>query len=456
MKYATDQSTKKEVFNHVLISANHDYFSYPFLLKKMIKLDDFIDERTFLSSIKIFELNLNLKRLFIGNVLNSSIYGTIIEKLNSFIKLEKLEFYSPIPFKMDFKLNELKILSIKMPFKMISKRFIKSNNELIGANSKIILDTPKLQAFRSNRPFDFHFLYPQMIKHLELDTYNAELLRFRNLEVLVCGCFSHERNFLPIYPNLKQLKIRYCFSMDDFDKIDYVLKQKVIENRSDFNVYLDGVKMTDTNKLMEWKSNKLNPLKFQIHNFDLLDDFNHVHSINYDQLIKIPVKVEDKFFEKYYNIQHVEASSKIEDKLMFCDFLKKANRLKSLKLKNTELDQEFYNQLPKITQLTRLTIIEEKNVSIRFDFIYKLKWLVALDTNQKSDLTPDVFSLTKLQKVKDQELEMIFNEDQNNYNLTIKCPYVHRKELTFQELMHFHNHRNENQTKKIKNHHSNI
>lgn len=111
------------------------------------------------------------------------------------------------------------------------------------------------------------------------------------------------------------------------------------------------------------------------------------HKVNYNEVMRASRgSLPSDFFQRFYNIQLVMAKNQIPDYLSFLLFLTKCINLRSLALCFVQIDPAFYTHLPKIYNLTNLSIQALPNEVIDYSFVTQLRYLTALDTNQTLSL----------------------------------------------------------------------
>ena len=327
-----------------------------------------------LLSSSIFKIQ-NLKRLFISEL---GINGTInLDNVNEFKQLEHLEF--------SFYLNKINIdknrkLSLSN-LKSFSFSFIRISDDLKNEdiNSIIEFDTPSLEAIRLSKGSDlvyFKFNNPSTIKYLSLTFYDEDTKIFKNVEYLcVLVEITISSNFLSKYPNLKEIRI-HEFRDDKNSLIDNMQKK-------DLKIYFKDVQILNAEDLNDCEYE----LDFQMANYARLDyNLQYDSILNYSNLMNLTNKIPVDFFKKFTNINAISIDNRVENEDNLIEFIKNCQNLFDLCLKNSELSQNFYDQLASISSLGKLIINEKEDLNINFEFINKMYYLFEFKTNQQLDL----------------------------------------------------------------------
>lgn len=142
--------------------------------------------------------------------------------------------------------------------------------------------------------------------------------------------------------------------------------------------------MLDVDVVKEYDLKKIGYLDFQMNNYNLLGDYLNEDEIDYSKLVKLVDSTPDDFFIKFFNIHNVQVNSAINDhQEHFIWFLTKLNFLDSLTLRDSMLNQSFYDQLSRsIPQLTIIKVFDSTKSNIRFDFVLKMKKLKIMEIDQ--------------------------------------------------------------------------
>ena len=92
-------------------------------------------------------------------------------------------------------------------------------------------------------------------------------------------------------------------------------------------------------------------------NYDLIkDNIYWIDKLNYNQIYSILKHIPPSIHLKYTNISKIIANRQINNQIEFVYFIRFNNCLTELILKETKLDQQFFDLLPFTTTLTKLSI----------------------------------------------------------------------------------------------------
>lgn len=174
--------------------------------------------------------------------------------------------------------------------------------------------------------------------------------------------------------------------IDISSKRDFLLrvcKQNQALNNRNIKFYYENNLIEDICEFLS--SNKLvedDIFRHYMDNYDEIeDDLDWITRINYSRLINY--KIPSDFFEKFYNIQEIRTTASIVDQKAFSEFTSNCVNLNILELINSNLNQNFYNQLPNICSISHLKINEDKIFKMDFKFILKMSNLINFETNQE-------------------------------------------------------------------------
>lgn len=287
-----------------------------------------------------------------------------LTEINKFDKLKVLEIYlTNYQNKADNKLalNNLEVLRID------SSKFI-----------QIEIDCPKL---RSLHYWSFNnkliIKHPLKIHFLTTYKYGSDLLKFSNLEYLNLNSTANLEQFnFEQLSKLKELKIK----SDDSKHVSNLILKKVIKNPN-LIVYFNGFHVINSNQLIFDRYD----LALQLKNYEkLIGVLDWMNLIEYNKLIDlIQNELPINFHQKYSNIQRINVINKVKNSKHLIQFIGHSQMLTSLSTINSKLDQQFYNELPSISSLNFLTLEEDCEIGLKFDFILKMFCLKCLNTNQK-------------------------------------------------------------------------
>lgn len=330
---------------------------------------------------------LNLKHL---RIRSSKFASFTLESLNKFTKLQILDIERiGMMFKHNLlRLPDLRFLSIKI--------FGNSQSGIISIDAKNLHSLRVLNLCIDRTPLLSHLRvdHPLSIKYLGLNIFDRSVFLFKNLECLEVFKFSKFFLDLSLRPkDLLNFEKLNTFEISTFlCQSEHVQKVKSLfaSKKQDLNFVIGGLKITEANQLSKGKDHP-NMFALQLENYDKLEnDLHYVNEIEYNTLLEyFPDNLPADLFEKYANVQRIlidTAYIKDEDQLL--DFIKKFPNLSSLEIKGL-LSQQFYDHLPEIDSLAELKLIDNAFVfiprfivSINFEFIMKISYLMYLETTQ--------------------------------------------------------------------------
>ena len=131
----------------------------------------------------------------------------------------------------------------------------------------------------------------------------------------------------------------------------------------------------------------------------LSNGIDWVKSCNYSNLISYSNQIAnniDGFFKKYNNLNEINVINKIQDKNHLIKFILKCSNLYHLNLKNSQLTQDFFNELPAISSLLQLSINEDEKIELNFDFLRRMMNLEYFNCNQEIKLSNRELDLDEL------------------------------------------------------------
>lgn len=342
-----------------------------------------------LLNLKYLGIASTSKRSPISLFLNASIFENFLNKLKKLhiLQLYNIETYSDI----HLRLKDLKALSIQ------NIRFV--------SIYRMVIDAPKLHSLDMNETDhnQIEFKHPFSIKYLRSDYYNKEISKFINLECLEFDRYSYlNSDDLLMFNNLKKIKFNQKNYMHLKPKDKAELKDLFRLKKDGLEMVLGGVKIKEHNKIDEYKINwsALVRCKFQLENYGELDDnLNFENTVEYNRLLDLSPnnQPQSDIFKKYTNIRKIIIEKRIENENQLINFIKKCHNLYDLDAAHSSLSQEFYDQLPAITLLTKLTTFER---NINFKFIEKMSHLMHLDADIQDNLHNEDINLNELKSIK--------------------------------------------------------
>lgn len=286
-------------------------------------------------------------------------------------------------------------------------RTFKAFDSISPGNSHIRFATPSLTTLETdcfmsctnlgtNRLF---FSYPESLKRLivcSLDRNTVE--NFRNLEYLECY-EAHRLAYLELrrFRELKQVNCGYMTMSCALA----ILKQRKEENMN-FDLFYRGLKINHLNELNTELVDQLvsadpvpmrrlysRPLSTRflfIYYPDLIDGpLPMARELNYEDYLEcFPNGSPENFTAKFFNVRKLNCTSKIEQPDHFVELLKKFKHLRTLKLTNTGLTDDFYiRHLHLFSGINELEIYDQPNTIADLEIVFRFKQLEKFSTNQQ-------------------------------------------------------------------------
>ena len=368
-------------------------------------------------------LHLNLRRrffecpLFMFKTLKSLKINSVISK-NIFNFSDLNQFHSLVHL-------DAKICSMKTDNELLNLPNLRYFSLISYELFSIEVHCPKLEYFKYNQVLSsMKFDDRSSIKHLEIVDYSEEIGLFRNLEVLhLIRCYQLDINILKLLPSLKELYLNCTSAKRDrqnFENfyfqiesiVEYVDMQRVNLQRSDVKIYIFGVEY-DSRKTFDEYNFKQAEWKLHLQNYSSLSPvlpwFTH---LNYNECIQIAKNsLPADFFSRYINIQKLKNVGRIVNQNIFIEFLMCCRNLGDLELVYCNLTPTFYHQLSFICPaLNKLKIKEGVKVEINMNYIYELKLLRNLETDQVHKMEQMLGGFRKLHFLK----KIVFHSNRNN------------------------------------------
>lgn len=274
-------------------------------------------------------------------------------------------------------------------------------NEHTSAN--LIIDTESLIHFKT--VFELRQLtFPRVtsIRSVQCHKLTREILAFENLERLCCYLIPAplDSELLARLPTLNRIQFY------DLDSSYQTLKlQKRRLNRRDLKIFFLGINFEQTNDgrtqeielsdhNLTFSRHHLNDQNLALYfdHYDRLDDrLPFVNCVDYASLEARFGSFDNMpadFFERFPIIKTVHAKTRIANQESFWTFLSGCSSIHTLWLKNSGLDQAYFDRLPAVCgSVGTLNIMEDlKN----FDFILELENLIdlELDANDPKKTIP--------------------------------------------------------------------
>ena len=317
--------------------------------------------------------------------------GTFDFKIfNDLKQLVHLEFHSWAPIKQTLALPNLKVLSL-------------------SCGGSPVLNTPKLEVLRCDQIGNIELKYPQIIKRLEcgrIDFNHPNLTKLNNLEALGCSLNEARLNEVPSrlsnWTGLKELHLEFdftcgnCENESDHERIrgslTRILQKRASLKRDDLKITLNDMLLTDEehlpnfeiyirpdhikrkSDLEEWVNSVDTPFRLMNYKLIYYTDFQ-VNEVDFCELAELNFEISEDFFERFPRIRLVIAKNPV-DQGIFEWFLQNATELRELELSQSNLDQAFFDRLPKLaSRLTHLMVYGSFGLVTDFQFLLHLKQL---------------------------------------------------------------------------------
>ena len=334
----------------------------------------------------------NLKYLNISYDIDFSLFD--LENFNQFERLEQLDILY---------ISVLKNATIKLPKLRVFYVFIIQRDT---AEHQLVIDTPNLEFVFCGYGLNLvEFVHATSIKHLEIEQCRGDLPQLPNLEVLQANDIMNlDRNVLQKLPSLKQLSMNGDINLDDYliikNFINYLKKQRLVLRRLDLSIFFLGVQLINGLEFDDYSFGKVH-WHMHMKNYSLLaPTLSYFESVNYTELLNLVDKIPDDYHTRFCNIQRVFAN-KINNPVHFISFLRSCENLCILVVVNSfSLNQEFYDQLPSVGQISELHIKEPIGYELNYEFILRMRQLYNFSLNQELslDLALKAFSCLKFLK----------------------------------------------------------
>ena len=327
--------------------------------------------------------------------------------------------------------------------------------------TRITLNTPNLRFLRVDlfESYDgkLIFTYPQSVRQLVTNFYEKSITSLTSLEYLyICQKFllkdiqdceepgKLSSLFLNKLPSLKELQ----FFLES-RTFNYLVEQRRLLKR-DTLLFFCGVELID-NDLELLPKTDWSPYTTLSHTVIEFYAENYRRTANilpfarrliYDDIGHCLHKLPAGLWSLFVNLCSIEVNSPVDDVKMFAEFLGCFKGLKTLHVEKSNLQQEFFNELPQLQPvLDRLEInIDEE---LDFDFVYKFKDLnfLYIDKSLEIDFVYSIF-----QKFGDLRFFFYFNDNEISLNANgrkFEFCVGQQKAIKFSDLDQLFNHFNE-------------
>ena len=308
-------------------------------------------------------------------------------KLNAFSQLVHLEIHlniwSSLPGEMNLNLPKLRVLALY--------------HFQLSSMSHLSIDCPELRVLvcrncTTNDPLDVK--HPETIRKLDANMVGQKLARFKNVECLVTGEFAAiSKDTLLVLTRLKELHydqwmrlllLEFRNEVDPIDRMKRALSEfldhaKLL--RPDFKCTFTGFQITKASlDAIDFDFDTgVHPRNEYIYtrNWQLVDPvatLEFVHCLDYSSLmLYAPEAIPMCYFQKFTLVSSVSVSFPVEDPTHFLQFLGSLISLRKLVLNRSQLDREFYDQLPVAApRLVELRVTEAYMPHVGFEFTSRL------------------------------------------------------------------------------------
>lgn len=226
------------------------------------------------------------------------------------------------------------------------------------------------------------FAFPERIERFLTNNYDKQVVRFKRLHYYECNTATNlSADILTALPELTELKINVHCSDDSATLRALVVEQKSLDRQ--LKIYYNGILLTANQLAADAEFQLRNRLAVQMASYELLcEHLPCEYSICYDNLINLTGgRVPASFHQKFNNLQLVEVKQRV-DPVAFTIFVSRCRNLTELVLSQSNLEQSFYDQLNKTTNLIILRIFEDdESFRLDFSFVSEMAYLEQLTTD---------------------------------------------------------------------------
>lgn len=313
-------------------------------------------------------LNLaNLRRLRVANVRTD--VKLSVAALNQLDRLTQLEIH------YDKCLVDAKLCLVALEFLVI-----KSSVQI-----RMEIECARLRSLSFDYgTFEFVKLsHPESVQRFLTNNYDRNVSRFDQLRSYECNTATNlEANILSVLPELNELKINIHCSDDSATLRGLIERQKQLAR--ELKIYHTGILLT-TGELVRYaeRFELASRLTVQMASYDSLADcLPCEYSICYDSLVRTIRPLPTSFHQKFNNLQLVEVKQAVLDQADFTAFIGGCRNLYELILYKSNLAQQFYDQLNKVSDLIILRIFEDdESFRLNFSFVATMSYLEQLTTD---------------------------------------------------------------------------
>ena len=288
----------------------------------------------------------------------------------------------------------------------------------------------------------------ETIKQLETNLVGRQLIPFKGVEYLITNYFEAiSKDTLLSLPKLKELhfnvdiknlfQFEFRGALGAFDRMKRALSEFLDEAKklkgSDFRFTFSGFQLINVTNVInvnqidfgmriietepvdeddesayEWVDNEYVYLK----NYDLIEPgaLHFIDDVKYNYLLSCMTgELPLCFFQKFTGIEEVQVTDEVKEEAHLLWFLKSLRFLRILVLKDVELSQEFYDQLP--TDAHSLVSLEFQGqfmdeLQLNFDFISEFPRLSDIRFYRHLSLRSAAFLVRWLGEVKEAHIRI--------------------------------------------------
>lgn len=306
--------------------------------------------------------------------------------INKLVQLQYLDFWMD-ECRLDGEVPKLSLPNLKVLFL-----------GLLSAQP-IEIDCPRVDALGLIVESDFSyvkFAHPESVKYLRIyRAYGSNLSAFKKLEVFECPFSPVVDGLLAIYEYLKELRVSLIWSSNELNIVQQTMKQllsqKFVLNRKSVSIYLCDIPLTNQDDLAKFDDdfkhlnrteNRSLPLLVQEY-ARLPHAIHWFRKLDYCQLMSLTRnRPPTDFHSKFNSISCVDVVSQVQNAGDLIKFLGGCLSLSRLSIRDSNLTQAFYDQLPKSVLLISLEITEESPLNLDYNFLSHFSYLQEFVTNQ--------------------------------------------------------------------------
>ena len=238
---------------------------------------------------------------------------------------------------------------------------------------------------------------PETIRKLDTDMVGSKLVRFKNVECLVTRNFEViSRATLVSLPRLRELHFNEFITSSlgrrpvagTLDERKRTVKEFVHDLKlrgPDVRIRFTGFQLTE----MSLDEIDLSDQYVHLKNYQLIDPdgtLDFINGFDYNHLMStVPGAIPVGFLQRLtgaYFVQTSDVEAPVQDAAHFLWFLKSMGSTKILNIKDPQLGQEFYDQLPasapSLEELQFSKCYFKKEILLNFDFVAKFPCLLYL------------------------------------------------------------------------------